>query len=156
MPEQPTLAELLPHRAPMLLIDRFCAASNDAVHCQLTVSPQHLYFDPISQAIPGWVGIELMAQTIATWSGYRAWQRGAPAPIGFLLGSRRYQAHQPHFALGSCLDIYADCDIEDAEMAVFSCRIDHAGVRLADARLNVFLPTPASLQALQQPSATGD
>lgn len=44
------------------------------VHCQVTIRSDHLFFDNQHQSVAGYVGIELMAQTIAAWAGYHAWQ----------------------------------------------------------------------------------
>lgn len=44
------------------------------VHCQVTIKSDDLFFDNQRQGIAGYVGIELMAQTIAAWAGYHAWQ----------------------------------------------------------------------------------
>ncbi|MCF1439897.1 MAG: hypothetical protein LPD71_14495, partial [Shewanella sp.] len=78
----PPVAELLPHQAPMILIDKVLSVSEEHAHCQLEVTQVHTFFDLKSQTIPAWVGIELMAQTVAVWSGYRAWQTGSQPTIG--------------------------------------------------------------------------
>ncbi|MGI2259715.1 hotdog family protein [Shewanella sp. GXUN23E] len=146
----PPVAELIPHQAPMILIDKVLSAGEEHVHCQLEVTQAHTFFDHDSQTIPAWVGIELMAQTVATWSGYRARQAGSLPPIGFLLGSRRYHSDVSAFALGQILDIRAERLMEDNGMAVFSCRIESQGQQLAVSQLNAFVPSAEKLAAMQQ------
>ncbi len=148
--KMPPVAELLPHQAPMILIDRVLDAGEEHVYCQLEVTPSHTFFDADSRAIPGWVGIELMAQTVATWSGFRARQQGEQPPIGFLLGSRRYQSEVQAFTQGQLLDIKAERLMEDNGMAVFSCRIEDNGKVLASSQLNAYVPSEEKLKAMQE------
>ncbi len=84
-----------------------------------------VFFDTDTRSIPGYVGVELMAQSVASWSGYHAWKRGKSSPVGFLLGCRRYQVECSVFKEHQVLDIYAEQVIENNGMAVFGCRIEH-------------------------------
>ncbi|MGF1688568.1 hotdog family protein [Photobacterium japonica] len=141
----PPLSDLLPHDMPMVLVDTLVEVSAFAVHCQVTVHEGGLFFDAERRELPGYVGIELMAQTIGGWSGYHAWCRGEVSPVGFLLGSRRYQTACAAFPEHSVLDIYAEQVLENNGMAVFACRIEQQGQVLATSQLNVFVPSPEKL-----------
>lgn len=142
----PPLHDLLPHDMPMALVDTLVEVSELAVHCQVTVSEDCLFFDAERRELPGYVGIELMAQTIGGWSGYHAWSRGEASPVGFLLGSRRYQTQCAAFAEHSTLDIFAEQVLENNGMAVFACRIEQDGHVLATSQLNVFVPSQEKLE----------
>lgn len=105
-----------------------------------------VFFDTDTRSIPGYVGVELMAQSVASWSGYHAWKRGKSSPVGFLLGCRRYQVECSVFKEHQVLDIYAEQVIENNGMAVFGCRIEHHGELLANSQLNLFIPLQEKLE----------
>jgi len=149
MTDIPSIDVLLPHDAPMIFIDRAVKVEDESIHCQVTISEQNLFFDKETQSIPAYVGIEFMAQSIAAWSGYHAHQKGKEAPIGFLLGSRRYQAQCDEFSIGQTLDIFAEQLMEDNGMAVFTASIELAGEPLAQCQLNVYVPTQEKLQEMK-------
>jgi predicted hotdog family 3-hydroxylacyl-ACP dehydratase len=64
----PDIAELLPHDAPMILVDRLIDVQEESVHCQVDIGEHQLFFDNESKTTPAYVGIEFMAQSIAAWS----------------------------------------------------------------------------------------
>ena len=65
----PAIETLLPHQAPMLLLDRLCAADAQQARCETRIGARHALLLDGEGNLPGWVGIELMAQTIAAWAG---------------------------------------------------------------------------------------
>ncbi|PSU58965.1 hotdog family protein [Photobacterium phosphoreum] len=148
MTNTPPLAQLLPHDAPMILIDELINVGMENVHCQVTIRSDNLFFNKQSQSVAGYVGIELMAQTIASWSGYHAWQQGKSAPIGFLLGCRRYHSEWSQFNQGIVLDIHAERLMQDNNMAVFSCKIIHQQQIIASCQLNAYLPSEEKIATL--------
>lgn len=144
----PHFHQLLPHDMPMALVDELIEVGETHIHCRVTPSENSLFFDVGARAIPGYVGIEFMAQSIAGWSGYHAWARGESAPIGFLLGCRRYQTDCSAFKESEVLDIHAEQLMVNNGMAVFSCRIEHQGLVLAISQLNVYVPSPEKLDLM--------
>lgn len=71
------LAELLPHAGDMILIDQVLSFDEEQVHTRTTVKPGGLFNRP-DGSLPAWVGIELMAQSVAAYAGCRARQRAKP------------------------------------------------------------------------------
>ena len=69
------LAELLPHAGDMILIDQVLSFDEEQVHTRTTVKPGGLFNRP-DGSLPDWVGIELMAQSVAAYAGCRARQKG--------------------------------------------------------------------------------
>ena len=53
------------------------------------IGEDSMFFEP-PHGVPGYVGLEYIAQTIAAHGGLRARAVGEPVRIGFLLGTRRY------------------------------------------------------------------
>ena len=148
MTKIPHLHQLLPHDTPMVLVDQLIDVGEEHIHCQVTVREDCIFFNAHSRAIPGYVGIEFMAQSVAGWSGYHSWLQDQPSPIGFLLGCRRYQAECSAFSEGDTLDIFAERLMESNGMAVFSCRIEHQGQLLATSQLNAFVPSQEKLDQM--------
>jgi predicted hotdog family 3-hydroxylacyl-ACP dehydratase len=142
------IEKLLPHQAPMILIDKVIDVTELTIHCQVQINNSGLFFDSRLNATPAWVGIEFMAQTIAAWSGYHANLKGQESPIGFLLGSRRYSSECSEFPLGTTLDIYAEQLMENEGMAAFACTIKCNGKVLASSQLNAFVPAQDKLQKI--------
>lgn len=140
-----TISELVPHQAPMILVDKLIHVDETSIHTQVTIQADGLFFDKHTQSVPGYVGIEYMAQSIAAWSGYQAKQKGQSPAIGFLLGSRRYHSECPHFHLGETLDIHAQHLMDSNGMAAFQCQILLQEQEIASAQLNAFVPSEQQL-----------
>ena len=137
------LAELLPHAGDMILIDRVLGFDEEQIHTQLTVKPDGLFNHP-DGSLPAWVGIELMAQSVAAFAGCQARRRGNPVELGFLLGTRKFECNVEHFPAGTELTIHAIRSLEDDNgMGVFECHLTGTGIQ-ASARLNVFRPPQAA------------
>lgn len=152
MTKIPHIHQLLPHEPPMALVDEQVDVGDTYAHCRVTISERCPYFCRKTRSVPGYVGIEFMAQTVAGWSGYHSWIQGGSSPIGFLLGSRRYQAIRSDFEENEVLDIYTEQIMENKGMAVFSCRIEHQGTVIASSQLNVFVPSPEKLEQMLERS----
>lgn len=133
---------VLPHRDSMRLIDRVVDWQADAIVVEVDVPVQGLFTTP--DGVPAWVGVEYMAQAIAAWAGCGARQAGRAPSIGFLLGTRRYTAHQPYFAAGTCLRVEARCELlGENGLGMFACRILAGDIELAVANVSVFEPRDA-------------
>lgn len=137
------LEYLLPHRPPMLLLDRVIDYGEDFAEAELKVLSTSRFFDANLKGVPAWIGVEYMAQTMAIWSGSRRLENGKPVEIAFLLGSRNYCAHVPVFEQGMMLCVRCEVLVVDNELAAFECIISSAKdpeQALATARLNAFSP----------------
>ncbi|PSV26369.1 MULTISPECIES: hotdog family protein [unclassified Photobacterium] len=145
----PPLHQLLPHEAPMILVDDLIDVGEKHIHCRVAISRHCLYFDSETQSIPAYVGIEFMAQTVAGWSGFHAWKKGEDAPIGFLLGCRRYHSECSAFQEHEILDIHAEQIMENNGMAVFDCKIICHQQIVASSQLNAFVPSKSQLEQMQ-------
>lgn len=140
-----TLADMVPHRPPMLLLDEALAADAESAVARLTIRADSAFFDGAEGGVPAWVGIEYMAQTVAVWLGRQQLDKGQPVNIAFLLGSRRFVSDVPLFPLGSVLTVTARMLYsEENALGAFACRIEgdsRAGARFeVTARLNAFRP----------------
>jgi predicted hotdog family 3-hydroxylacyl-ACP dehydratase len=136
--EWPDVSTLVPHAAPMLLLDRVLAAGQESLAAEVVIRQGSLFCG--KDGVGGWVGIEFMAQAIAAQAGYLALQRDEPVRIGFLLRTRRYEFQRPVFKVGSVLRV-ARLLISDNGLGSYACRIDDERGTAATATVSVFLPT---------------
>ena len=131
---------IIPHRGTMLLIDAVSTFSEEALSARATVHADAWYAD-VDGAMPAWIGIELMAQTIAAHVALLAMRGGGRARPGVLLGSRSYRALQPSFAGGAQLLIHATELLRSEEgHGAYECTIHHGDVCCAEAVIKVFQP----------------
>ena len=148
------LAELLPHAGDMILIEQILSFDEEQIHTRLTVKPGGLFSLP-DGSLPAWVGVELMAQSVAAFAGCHARQKGNPVALGFLLGTRKFECNVEAFPAGSELTIHGIRSLEDDNgMGVFECHIHGPDIE-ASARLNVFRP-PQPSQYLEQHRESND
>lgn len=123
----------------MVLIDRLVAADEESVTVEVLIRPDSLFCR--ADGVGAWVGIEYMAQAIGAYAGYKARLRGEPVRLGYLLGTRRYDAYCPCFAVGTLLRIHAKRVLQSENgLGSFDCRIDGNGVLLASASITVYQP----------------
>ena len=136
----------VPHRGAMSLLDSIAHVDDLAVEARVRVPAQGPF--NTDAGVPAWVGIEYMAQAVAAWSGARARGGGGAPKIGYLLGSRRYEAAVPVFEVGAELRVLAQCELTaENGLGMFDCRIEHAGRVVASGRLSVFQPPDNSEEA---------
>ena len=134
------IEELVPHRPPMILIDRLLEATETRAVALVRVDEGSLFLG--SEGVPAYVGIEYMAQTIAAHGGYLSRQKGEPVKTGFLLGTPKMTCAEPFFEMGATLRIEVEKEWGDDQLMRFLCAIfDHnSGERLQYAALNVLQP----------------
>ena len=132
-------AHFLPHEAPMVLLDEVVRADAAGAATALTIRADDRFFRP-GQGVPAHVAIEWMAQTCGVFAGHDV-QPGVAIEIGFLLGTRRFQAARPWFIEGETLLVQADLVLRDDGMGVFDCTVrDAKGAVRATAQLTTYQP----------------
>lgn len=139
----PDIHTLVPHADPMVLLDRVLSFENENLCAEVTIRPDSLFCGP--DGVGAWVGIEYMAQAIAAHAGYEQQLHGLPIKIGFLLGSRRYDASCSTFAVGSVLHVHVHrVLLSENGLGSYECRIEangqDSGSPLATATVTVFQP----------------
>lgn len=94
MPDDPALslpvaaAAILPHRPPLLLLERLVAWEELAATAEACLPPESPFADGEGRIDPV-VMIELMAQTYAALRGYDDLLHGRPVGKGLLVGARQ-------------------------------------------------------------------
>jgi predicted hotdog family 3-hydroxylacyl-ACP dehydratase len=136
----PPIEALVPHRGTMLWLERLVRAEEEVLETVATPSDGAWYVER-GQGMPAWLGIELMAQTIAAHVGLRGWREGKPPKPGVLLGCRLYQAKVANFPAGAALRVTARLSYRDETgFGAYDCSIASGGAELASATLTVYEP----------------
>lgn len=142
----PALTELLPHRPPMLLLDRVVAFDEESAACEVEIRESSTFFEP--GGVPAWVALEYCAQTIAAYAGLKTRASGGEPKIGLLVAARELKLHTTLFAAGDTLLIRVRREFGEERIGRFACEVVRAGAVVASASLSVYLPgggSPADL-----------
>lgn len=131
------LADLLPHAAPMILLDRAVQVDAQGFSAEVDIHPASLFHQ--KGGVPAWIGLEYMAQAAAALAGAEALVQGHARASGMLVGSRDFQAWQPLYPDGQTLRVTVkEFASQVGGLQVMDCRIDDpSGKTLASARLNL-------------------
>lgn len=142
MTSYPPIADLLPHAAPMILLDRLLAHDSTRAVCEVTVREGMPFVQ--DHRVATLVSLEYMAQTVAAYAGYNGYLKGGAAPIGFLIGCRQLRSHRPYVAAGTTLTIEARHVWGDTALGTFACTATLAdGTPVATATLSVLQSEPS-------------
>lgn len=135
----PPIEEILPHRYGMLMVERI--VSWDAARATVTARARASGWYAEPDGMPSRIGIEVMAQAIATHVGVTAWERGEPPKKGVLLGARSYRATLSHFPGEREMTVTAVRAFSDETgMGAYDATIELDGAEVAKARILVFEP----------------
>ena len=145
-----TLEEILPHRAPMILISGYDPASYDSetetLRCWVIPSTSDLFYDAQLGGIPPQVAVEYMAQSIAAYVGLNDRLHHRTPRVGLFLGARRITINLPRFEPDRLYYISVHNLFSDDAFAAFQCKVTTpAGNVLIEATLNVFRPEAEAL-----------
>lgn len=160
------VARLLPHSGHMVLLDRVLHYDAASLHATARLQADCILLPQGANALPVWMGAEILAQGIGAWAGVQALNRGENVRLGFLLGSRKLDFGVAAIPVGTDMDIHIHLSLQDAQgMGVFDCSLycrtpapdfaDRmpAGTLLIQGAMNVYSPnSDAQLQTLRQTS----
>ncbi|MEW5287757.1 MULTISPECIES: hotdog family protein [Erwinia] len=146
-------AAYLPHDTPMVLLDEVVSVDDDSACCLARVGADGALAPFLDRRgeLPGWFGIEIIAQTVGVWSGWHGRQLSDTKPEpGMLLGARGYRCQQPCFPAGAELTVSITLLMRDEKIGSFEGLITINGERWASGRLNTWQPSRQQLQQLLQ------
>lgn len=139
-PDFPPITDILPHRGTMLFIDTIAHFSPISTTCSYQPQAEAWYADDEGN-MPAWMGLEIMAQTIAAHVCMSAIASGEVPKMGALLGTRSYQSSVASFIAGTPLNIEALLEFRDDNgLGAYECYIKADGQNIASATLKVFEP----------------
>jgi predicted hotdog family 3-hydroxylacyl-ACP dehydratase len=106
--EQEELQTLIPHKGKMLLLSRAIEYDIEYyIRAEYDVIKDCIFYDPMIDGVPVWVGFECMAQAISVLTGIRSREKGEKPKIGFILGIPSMRMEIPLFKSGSSLEVRA-------------------------------------------------
>ncbi len=132
----PAIEELVPHRAPMLLLDRIEDDGDRTTTCGLTIREDSSFVE--NGAVPSYLALEYMAQAVAAHAGLRDVRKGQPVSIGYLIGARNVEFLVDEFRVGDQLRIIVSHVWWDGKLGQFEVHIESGNRRVAGAQLNVY------------------
>lgn len=130
-------AEFVMHREPMLLLDTLVGCIGETTVCEWTVGQDDAFVE-VGLGVPAYIGVEFMAQCVAVHAGARARVEGKGPPLGYLLGTRHFNARVSHFAIGETYRAICEELIRDGNgLGSYDCKIMQGDRCIANARLAV-------------------
>ncbi len=153
----PSLAEVLPHKPPMVLLDEIIAFDDDSATCAVTIRSTSTFAGP--DGVPSWVALEYCAQCIAVFAGLRARARGGVPRMGLLVAARDMTLETDRFALGDRLIVRARLEFGEERVGRFICEVTRAEAAsetpdsrpaglVAKASVSVYLPEHVGAESL--------
>ena len=129
------VADYLPHRPPMLLIDDIVDVTLERAICRTTIRPDCVF------AIEGQVHpsamIEFVAQACAIWAGVTSAREGKPPRLGFIVSCREAAFSVNSFHVGDELTIVATKIPGEDQLASFDGTVTRGDQVCATIQLSV-------------------
>lgn len=130
----PPLAELVPHRPPMLLLDALTAVEDTAVAARATIRDGAPFVE--QGRASALLAVEFFAQAVAALFAYKA--RGGDTPFsGVLLGVRDLELDVAHLHSGDVLDVACHETWASGPVAQYHCTLHRGPRRLASGSITV-------------------
>ncbi len=134
---------LLPHREPMLLIDRALEADEDFVSATAMITSETIFVT--DGQMPAHCLLEYMAQTMGLWACWNAKKKNLSPPVGFLLGTRSLKLAIDSIAVGTTLSLTAQrIYVSEEGLAQFDCVASIGDQLVAQAKINAYQPPNAN------------
>lgn len=135
----PPISDILAHCGDMILLDQIIEYDAETVSAEFTLAQNGWYI--VSGSMPGWFGIEIMAQAVAAHVGLIKHAQKQPPKQGVLLGTRAYRTDTAAIAAGARLTIRASLSYRDESgLGAYDCTMEMEGNTVASATLKVFEP----------------
>lgn len=127
---------LIPHAAPMQLVDRLISVGERVATVEATIRADHLFVDDGGALNPA-AYIELIAQAAAVMNGFRPAGRKGRGLEGYLLGARQIEvADTAH--VGDTLEIRVNKTTSFGDFGVIEGRVSRGETLLAKGEIKVW------------------
>ncbi|MDJ0846894.1 MAG: hypothetical protein QNK04_00795 [Myxococcota bacterium] len=147
-PELPAVELLIPHRSPLLLLERVLEHDGERTVARPAL-PDGGWLHRGDGSYPAWLAVEFMAQCAAAHEGLRARAEGRALPRGFLTTAQGLRLRRASFAAGEQLRVEARYLRGRPGLGAvsYTCVIraegSAPGEALAEGRLSVAVEQPA-------------
>lgn len=136
----PGVSELLPHEAPMVLVDEVCEFDGERAVCRVTIRPESMFVE--AGRVRAAVALEYMAQCVGVCTSLRARARGEPLGSGYLVGAREVRFETAYFEIGEELLVEATLTYDGRELGSFTCIVTRGDAVVVSGTLNVYRQRP--------------
>ena len=134
----------------MVLIDSVVDHRERTITCATTIRADHPFLD--GDTVDVLVCVELVAQSVAAYAGYRDRLAGRPLTHGFLVSCREATFEVSSLGLGDSLRIETSHTWGDERVGSFAGRVSRDGVTVAEVVVGVYR---GPLKGATAPAATG-
>lgn len=117
--ELPPLAELLPHRAPLLLLGQVVSFDDQHITCTVDPGANALFED--EGGVDAVVATEWMAQAVGAFVGAKKRSQGRAPRVGFIIGIRKVDFHASKVKNAAELQVTATPTWVDQTSGSFNC-----------------------------------
>ncbi|MDC1295526.1 hypothetical protein N8077_04255 [Myxococcota bacterium] len=136
----PPISQLIPHREPMILLDKLVDWSRGSARCSMVVSEGARFVEDGKLDSP--CLLEHMAQAVAVCLGYEMLLSGRGLRVGMIVSCRTFEALIPTTKVGETLLVSAEQVAANLSASTFDCSVDRTGdgtdERIARASLTLY------------------
>jgi len=136
MSSYPPIRDLIPHAAPMILIDAMTHWEDGKAEARAQIRELAPFVE--DGKVESVVTIEYMAQTVAACLGYQALLGGSGVRVGMIIAVKRFTAHQGPLYVGDKVDIVAKRIRGNDMLSHFDCQVVRAGEPFSEAVLTLY------------------
>jgi predicted hotdog family 3-hydroxylacyl-ACP dehydratase len=121
--ENEELAEIMPHRGKMFLINRIVEYDINArsLRSEHDITHACLFYDPGLNGVPAYMCFEFMAQAVSALSGLTGKILGKPPMMGFILSVSSLEIKIPLFRPGEIIQIEINGQQAVDTVSTFHC-----------------------------------
>lgn len=124
----------------MILLDEVRHDAKGSITCSVELHRESPFVEDGS--VEAFVAVEYMAQCVAAYAGLKAYRRGDPIRVGYIIGARSVDIAVDAFGVGEVLTVTAVRIWGDDLLGKFECTVDSNGHRVAVGVLTVFQGDP--------------
>jgi predicted hotdog family 3-hydroxylacyl-ACP dehydratase len=134
--QYPPVAELVPHRPPMILIDEILDIGEKSLSARVALTERSPFVE--EGKLPALVTLEYMAQSVAAFAGAARLAAGKPVRLGMLIGCREMELEVDALSVGDVLEITVEQVWTDEQLGSFDCLVTRRGEKISRASLSVY------------------
>ncbi len=141
----------LPHRKPMVVLDKVIKVDSDSAVCESYVSAEGVLGSFIEEdgTLPAVFSLELISQALGVWSGYTAQQNHlSEAPLGMIMSVRNLNCAKQKFAKDSVLTTKIRVLMNDGVIGSCEGSVFEGEELVCSGVVNAYQPTEEQLSKL--------
>lgn len=140
-----SIKELVPHSDNMILVDKIIDIDEGYIIASFTVKEECIFLE--NNILPNYILIEIMAQSIAAYSGYFRKLNNLKSTLGFLIGCRKFETFIDEIHIHDNLIINSKLNLLDEKgFGIFYSEVYLKDKIIANSSLNVFNPNDGDLK----------